>query len=128
MAVMVESISNVTIQNTPVILARVANALPIIQMGLFIGYQNSDYSQFTRSACYVSGQVAAVVADSMLFYLLYYLTEVYNVSHSKRITRLAKVVLAISIMLEVVYKVTLNLIIRSLHVSISFHRSTEGPT
>jgi hypothetical protein len=55
--------------------------------------------------CYAVGQLVAVVADILLFYLLYYLATLFNVSLNKWITYSTRALLVLSVFVEVAYKI-----------------------
>lgn len=113
---LVEGVSNVTKQTRTGTLARVANVMSIIQMGFWVGYQDPTYELFTRSAFHLvgiiwltEGNIAAGVADMILFYLMYELTCVYNLKKNKYIALATKIVFALSILEDIGLRVTAGL-------------------
>lgn len=104
MALIVEGTSNAPKQTSQVIMARLANVLTVVQMGFFVGYEHHSYSLEVRAAMYVSGQLCAVAADILLFYLLFHIANLCNVSHYRLIWYASRLLLFIAVLLELSYK------------------------
>lgn len=104
MALIVEGTSNVSKQSKQVIMARLANVLTVLQMAFFIGYEQFTYSEDSRVAFYVVGQLCAVAADISLFYLLFHLANLFNVLEFNFIFYGSRLLMLIAVPLELTYK------------------------
>lgn len=104
LALIVEGTANVKKTNTVTVLARTANWLSAAQMLFFLGYGNEQLSEGIRIFMYSSGQLCGMLSDIALFYILWHITDVLNITHNQIQLYMNKSLLFLSVICEFIYK------------------------
>lgn len=98
----VQSTANLTKSHLISIMAVVSNLLDVMYY-FFTTLFATDLDATSKAVYYALGQFCCLVSDSFLFYILSVLTEMYR--PSKRVFWLNRVLLVVSLLVELAYKV-----------------------